>query len=300
MRLLKWALRLLVLLIVLAGAAVGVMAMITAPMPSHPYTDTREVLVIAHRGGRGLWPENTMYAFEQAARMGVDVLEFDVHTTADSVLVVIHDDTVDRTTDGTGRVEDLPFEALRRLDAGYRWSGDGQKTFPYRGRGLTIPTLEEALEAFPGRRMNIELKSSGMAVVERFVRTIREHQRIDRTLVASFNGETIGYLRGRHPTLATAATAREAVSFLVLHALRLDVVYIPAAQAFQVPPSLFGVPFVDRRYVRNAHRHNMDVHVWTINDPEVMRRLIDAGVDGIMTDYPDRLLGVLGRARTGE
>ena len=116
--------------------------------------------MIAHQGGDGLWPGNTLYAFEQAAALGVDVLEMDLHITKDGVLVINHDETVDRTTDGTGTIEDMTLAELKALDAGYDWSKDGGQTFPYRGMGLTIPTLEEIFQTFPEYHMTIEIKKT--------------------------------------------------------------------------------------------------------------------------------------------
>ena len=112
---------------------------------------------MAHRGGRQLWPENTLTAFRGAAAMGVDVLEMDVHSSSDGVLVVLHDDTIDRTTDGMGLVHDYPLTALQALDAGYQWTADEGATYPFRGQGIAIPTLAEVLEAFPDAFLNVEI-----------------------------------------------------------------------------------------------------------------------------------------------
>ena len=115
-------------------------------------------LVFAHRGGGGLFPENTLEAFKYSAEMGVDVLELDIHSTADGKLVVMHDATVDRTTDGNGRVNELTFDQLKKLDAGYKFTNDGGKTFPFRGKNITVPTLDEVFSAFPAMTFNIEPK----------------------------------------------------------------------------------------------------------------------------------------------
>src|SRR5512136_1719024 len=118
----------------------------------------KRVLLMAHRGGEGRWPSNTLFAFEQAVRLGVDALEMDIQRTADGVIVVRHDPFVESTTDGSGVIHDFTLAELKRLDAGYTWTQDGGQTFPYRGRGITIPTLKEVFQAFPDMNLNIDIK----------------------------------------------------------------------------------------------------------------------------------------------
>ena len=288
--------------IVMGGIVFGVlvfavMAVLSHPIDSHPFVTVDDVLVIAHRGGIGMGPENTMPAFEQSARLGADVLEMDIRCTKDGVLVVIHDRTVDRTTNGTGRVLDYTLEELEKLDAGYRWTMDDGKTYPYRGQGITIPVFKDVLNAFPDKRLNIEIKQAEPSIVEPLIRLIQDAGRADRVLIASFMAETIKEIRSMYPIVATAATAGDALLFWIMNSTRLGSAYHPAANAFQVPESIRGIPIVTENFVQGAHRHNMDVHVWTINESDEMKRLLDAGVDGIMTDYPDRLLSLLGRIK---
>ena len=130
------------------------------PPPTNPFLTGRP-WILAHQGGEAVWPSNTLLAFRESARLGVDMLDTDLHATTDGALVLSHDDTVDRLTDGHGRIRDLTLAQLRRLDAGYRFTRDGQH-FPYRGRGLTIPMLEEALAAAPGLPWTIEIPPSVM------------------------------------------------------------------------------------------------------------------------------------------
>ena len=265
------------------------------PVAIHAFTESGGVLVIAHRGGRGLWPENTLFAFEKAVKLGVDVLEFDVHLTRDHQLVIIHDSTLERTTDGIGRVEEKDFSDLSLLDAGYRWTDDKGKTYPFRGRGIRLPLLEEVLAAFPTMRMNIELKTQGHAAADRFSDVLRRFGCGDRVLAASFNADTIDRVRAGYPQLAFTAATRQAASFLILNLLRLDFIFNPTANAFQVPPKIGPLPVVTPYFVQQAHRQNVVVHAWTINEKDEMIRLLKDGVDGILTDYPDRLLVALGR-----
>jgi glycerophosphoryl diester phosphodiesterase len=250
-------------------------------------------LVIAHRGGAGLWPENTIYAFEQSAALGADVIETDARLTADGALVLIHDETVARTTDGTARVSDLTLAELKRLDAGHRFTPDGGRTFPHRGRGLTVPTLREAF-ALPGNlRFNIEPKDESDALVKALCAAIREHGMAERVVVAAFRQGTLDGFRRECPEVATSASASEASGFLARYKAGLAASYSPPMQALQVPEYAGGMQVLTREFVEAAHGRNLHVHAWTVNAAEDMRRLLDLGVDGIMTDYPDRLLELL-------
>ena len=265
------------------------------PRPEHPYFDANRPLVIAHRGGMGLWPENTLYAFREAVRMGVDVLETDVRATADGALVIFHDDHLARTTDGSGTVETLPLSRLQELDAAYHFSTDDGATFPFRGRGIRIPTLAEVFRAFPDTRINLEPKTERAEVAADLCDSIREANRQRTVLVSSFRHETVSAFRAACPDVATGATPREAVRFYLLSSLRMVGPIRPRADALQVFEFLGPLHVVTPRFVRHALRHNMDVHVWSVNDVGDMKRLLDAGVGGIMTDYPDRLLRLVGR-----
>ena len=256
-------------------------------------------LVIAHRGGAGLWPENTLHAFEGAAALGADVIELDVRRAADGALVVMHDATVERTTDGRGRVDGLTLAELRRLDAAHRWSADGGKTFPLRGRGVGVPTLQEVFERLPRARFNIEPKDESGAAAESLCEAIRAHGASERVVVGSFRQSVIDEFRRACPGVATSAGPAEASKFLALYQAGLAPSYSPAMQALQLPEYVAGARVLTRGFVEAAHGRNLEVHAWTINDAADMRRLLDAGVDGIMTDYPDRLLALLGRAGGG-
>lgn len=261
----------------------------------HPYfaAERPGTQVIAHRGGAGLRPENTLEAFRHALDIGVDILEMDVRATADGELVVIHDADVRRTTDGAGAVSSLTLEEVKRLDAGYRWTADGGSTFPFRGRGLSVPTLGEVLESFSGTRLVVEPKAEGLA--EALCRAVREHAAAGRVLVASFRDSTMEEFRRACPEVGTSASSDEAFRFLAMQRTGVAAAFSPSMQALQIPERFGGLSVPTRDFVAAAHERNLKVHVWTINDAETMRRLVEAGVDGIMTDYPDRLLALLGR-----
>jgi glycerophosphoryl diester phosphodiesterase len=268
------------------------------PVQEHAYfrADAGRPLVIAHRGGAGLWPENTLYAFERAVALGIDVMETDVRATADGELVVLHDELVDRTTDGSGPVSAMTLAELKRLDAAYRFSTDGGRSFPLRGTGVTVPTLREVFEALPRMRLNIEPKQGAPSLAVPLCRLIREHDMTERVMVASFSGATLQEFRRECPEVATSAATGEVAHFLALQEAGLASSYSPVMQALQVPERSGVLRVLTRDFVEAAHGRNLRVHVWTINDEAEMRRLILMDVDGIMTDYPDRLLKVIGRA----
>lgn len=267
------------------------------PVPEHRYfqVDAGRVLVIAHRGGTGLWPENTLYAFERAAASGADVIETDVRVTRDGELVVLHDEDVGRTTDGTGPVGSMTLAELKRLDAAYRFSTDSGRSFPLRGLGVTVPTLREVFNALPRVRFNIEPKQGVPSLVAPLCRLIREHGMGERVMVASFSGATLQEFRRECLEVATSASTGEVAYFVALQEAGLAASYSPAMQALQVPVRWGALRVLTRDFVEAAHGRNLRVHAWTINDEGEMRRLIEMGVDGIMTDYPDRLSRVLGR-----
>jgi glycerophosphoryl diester phosphodiesterase len=252
-------------------------------------------LVIAHRGGAGLWPENTLYAFEKATDLGVDVIEIDVRSTSDGTLVVMHDATVNRTTDGVGRVSEMALAELKKYDAGYRWSSDGGKSFPMRGRGLAVPTLEEVFIALPEMRFNIEPKQDAPSITEPLCRLIRKQGMADKVVVGSFSRAIMNEFRRTCPEVATSASPAEVSSFLAMQKVGLDRAYSPPMQALQVPEYIGGFRVLTRGVVEAAHSRNLEVHAWTINETQDMKRLIDMGVDGLMTDFPDRLMKLLAR-----
>lgn len=283
-------------LVVLLLAVYGILGLFAKPIPNHPYFNADEFLVIAHRGGRNLGPENTLHTFQHAADLGVDVLELDLRSTKDGHLVVIHDETVDRTTNGTGTVNSYDLDDLKKLDAAYRWSAKTGTSFPLRGQGIQVPTLKEVFEAFPESRINIEIKDTRPDSLSKICRTIRDYNMVDNVMIASFDAGALDEFRTRCPEVATSAGASEAILFYWLQWLHLVSIYSPDTQALQVPVKYGDNHIVNQRFLEAAHNRNMRVHVWTVNDVNTMRHLIQLGVDGIMTDYPQRLLEILNTA----
>ena len=249
----------------------------------HVFFDAPGPWAIAHQGGRGLWPENTLYAFEHARDLGVDVLEMDLRTTSDDHIVVMHDRTVDDTTDGRGLVSEMTLDELQELDAGYREDGD----FAVREGELRVPILREVLTAFRSSRLNLEMKEFTSEEALSLCRLLQEFDAEARVLVASFGHEPMLAFRRKCPSVATSATRREIYVFYYLHRLRLGSLYRSPAVAFQVPdePRVIEPGFLER-----AKAANIQVQVWTINESSDMKRLLDMGVQGILTDFPDRLL----------
>lgn len=252
-------------------------------------------LVFAHRGGGGLFPENTLEAFKHSAELGVDVLELDIHGTADGKLVVMHDRTVDRTTDGSGKVSEMTLEQLKKLDAGYKFTNDGGKTFPFRGKGITIPTLEEIFAAFPAMTFNVEPKQQTPSITQPLCGILRERKVTGNVIVGSFRQEVLDEFRAECAEVATSASPSEVSKFLAMYKTGLAESYTPPMQALQVPENVGYLNVVSKDFVEAAHKLNLKVHVWTVNKPEDMQRLLEMGVDGIMTDYPDRLLKLFDR-----
>jgi glycerophosphoryl diester phosphodiesterase len=250
--------------------------------------------VIAHRGGGGHWPAETIYAFEQAIDIGVDVLEFDVHSTRDGQLVLMHNSTVDDTTNGTGRIHQLLLSEIKRLDAGYRWTANRGKTFPYRERNIRVPTLQEVFERFPNKRMNIEIKQSEPSIVAPLCALIEKYNMADRVLVASFSNEDLEQFRARSPRVATSASFQELLRFQFGNNSILNEVLRP--DCLQVKDRIRATQIITRESVATARGLNLPIHAWTVNDIEGMKKMIALDVDGIITDYPGPLLALLDRS----
>lgn len=246
-------------------------------------------LLIAHRGGAALAPENTLLAFRRAIDWWrADILEMDVQPTRDGEAVVFHDPTLDRTTDGSGPIAERTLAEIRELDAGFRFSPDGRTT-PFRGAGAAISTLMEVLLACPGIRVNVEIKDARAAdaVAEAIRRTRSDH----RVLVAA--GKRANRGRRRSGSWPISASEEELRAFYIAHGLRATGVFIPGVDALQLPEMHEGRRILSERLVADAHAANLPVHVWTVDTEADMRRLLDWGVDGIVTDRPDILARVL-------
>lgn len=261
------------------------------PPVENPFLSDR-VLNIAHRGGREEAPEATIEAFHSAIKIGVDVLEMDLRGTIDGGVVVIHDQTVDRTTNGTGRVEDLTLAEIRALDAGYDFTRDGGETFPFRGEGLQIPTFEEVLETFPDQFMNVEIKIEGPSIIPQVVEALERYDMKDKVLIASFDNAIIADFRAAAPDVLTSFALGEAVAFYGLTPEQ-EATYVPPAEFLQVPPSFQGITVLTPEFIDRARRFGIKIHVWDVNDAEEMNEIIDLEVDGLIVDDPETLENIL-------
>jgi glycerophosphoryl diester phosphodiesterase len=248
----------------------------------------RSPVAIAHRGSRVLWPENTDTSFQGAYDLGYRHFETDLHLTSDGVLVCFHDPTVDRTTNSTGPVEAHTLAELQSLDAGYRHgTPDG---YSYRDLGARVPTLEWLLTNFPDVSVVVDMKSNGLArPLADIIEDLGAH---DRLIVGSFSDVRLAEFRqitgGRVPTSVGSNLARRWVlASRVGRGARGD------AAALQLPAFSRGVRVVDEKLVKAAHRADLQVHVWTVNTRSEMTRLLDIGVDGLITDRPDLLRDLL-------
>ena len=253
-------------------------------MPPPPVFAADRPLVFAHRGGALLAPENTMTALDNGLSLGADGLEIDVQLSRDGVPVVIHDRTLDRTTDRRGPVNALTAAELASVDAGYHFTRDG--AHPFRGRGIGVTTLDAVL-ARHDTRIIIEMKGGEPDLARAVGASVRRANAGDRVCVGSFYQASIDMLRAEHPEIVTSASEREARWTLHRSWVRWPFVKRRKYCAFQVPEWAGRMRVVSPNFVRHVHREGHAIQVWVVNDPAAMHRLLDWGVDGIISDVPD-------------
>jgi glycerophosphoryl diester phosphodiesterase len=269
---------------------------------THPFFEPTP-LILGHRGAAAHAPENTLLSFERAIELGAGVIESDVQVTRDGVPVLMHDDQVDRVTNGAGAVEAMSFSELQALDAGHHFSigdrgelgsdADGR----FRGRGLRVPSLEEAFQEFPGVRFNLEIKTAAPGVVERVTELVARYRRADDTLLTAADDAIMKAIRERLALQRLAAATGASVSEVVaVVRAAADGTEPPAnIMALQIPTRFGEHPLVTSALVAHAQAHAIQLHVWTINDHDEMTRLLDLGVDGLVTDFPDRAAQAIAR-----
>ncbi|MEZ5596934.1 MAG: glycerophosphodiester phosphodiesterase, partial [Pseudomonadales bacterium] len=224
-----------------------------------------------------------------------DVLEMDVHATRDGALVLMHDDAVDRTTNGTGRLADMDLATVQSLDAAYHWPFDGNPV--YRGKGVRVPLLADVLERFPRQRFNIEIKADSKPLAEALCGVLHQTAREPVALVASFHRTALQHFRTVCPDVATSTSQAETTVFLLFSALWLDRLYRPVAGALQVPLERFGIPLSSEAMIASAARHGMYLDVWTLNGEAAIEAAYARGVSGVITDRPDLAMAVRNRLR---
>ena len=255
----------------------------------------------AHRGGAALRPENTLAAFEHGMACGADGLEFDVHLSRDRVVVVHHDATLERTTGTAGRVCDRTADELRRLDAGFTFQpagAAGSDGFPFRGVGFGIPTLREVLTQHPSARCIIEMKANDPELARRTIDELRAADALGRVALGSFYWRSLHAARAYEPRLVTGASREE-----TRWALYRSWVHLPLGRPryreFQVPERLGLTTIVTRNFIEHAHRADIPVKVWTVNEEADIRRLLAWGADAIISDRPDLAVRVCAASGTG-
>ena len=268
----------------------------------------RRLIAYAHQGGAWESPSSTLFAITRAVAAGATGIELDVHATADGELVVCHDATVDRTTAATGNIASFTLAELRELDFSYWFIPGADVTpdrpaadYPYRGRapedpGFGIASLRQVLEQFPGVVLNLDIKQTAPVVApyeESLAKLLAEFGRTDDVMVASFLDAATDAFRSFAPGVPTSAGTAATAEFWRAVQQGSATPDTPAV-AYQVPERMGDLVVVDEAFVDAAHRSGKAVHVWTVNDSTAMERLVEIGVDGIISDLPTTLVKVLG------
>ncbi len=292
-----------ILMSVLVPVAVALILgiLFSNPAEERPFykKPTAAVMVYAHMGGDGIWPGDTLYAYDQAVTLGVDAFDMDAHITKDGQIVLIHDENIDRTTNGSGQVDELSLAELKKLDAAYWWSNDGGKTYPYRDKRISIPGLEEVFQKYPQMRYLIEIKLTRTPIARPLCDLIHRYQLQDKVIIASFHDDAMKTFRETCPDVATSAAKNEVLAFVLLSKIGLSGLISPQYQALQVPfetSESYGIPIITPNFIKAAHAKNIRVETWTLDDPELFKTYMDWGLDGVDTDRPDLILqGLSGR-----
>jgi glycerophosphoryl diester phosphodiesterase len=243
--------------------------------PTHPFLEHVGPIAFAHRGGAGDWPENSLEAFSRAVELGFRYVETDAHVTSDGVIIAFHDDNLDRVTDRVGLISQLSWAEVSqaRID------------------GIApIPLLEDLFSTWPNLRVNIDAKHD--EVVEPLAALLSRTQTLDRVCIGSFSDRRLDHFRALFGSEVCTSMGPKGVARMRAASFGVGR-KIPGGNCLQVPTHAGKVPLVDRRFIRKAHRAGLPVHVWTIDDEEEMHRLLDLGVDGIMTDRPAVLRAVM-------
>ena len=249
-------------------------------------------VAVAHRGGSALRPENTLLAFDHAVALGVDGLECDVHLSRDGEVVVIHDATLDRTTDGTGPVSALTAAQLAEVDAGFQFGA--LEGYPYRHKSLGVPRLRDLLDRYTHVPIVIEVKGGQPEVAERTIDVIREARASDRVVVAGFNQQVVQAARQKAPEIVTSAAFDEVQGLMT----ELEAGSLPSSQPFrlfQVPYRYHGVQRLHAPFVKAARAAGFPVQAWIVDDPHDMLEIMSWGVTGIISDRPDLAVEMVNR-----
>jgi glycerophosphoryl diester phosphodiesterase len=263
----------------------------------YPFFRGKRPRVIGHRGAAGEAPENTLVSFRKAFEQGADLIELDVQGTRDGKVIIIHDATLDRTTNGRGPLKTHSLAQVKALDAGYNFTLDNGQSFPYRGQGIQVSTLEEFLIALPDAKAIVEIKPESPHIVEPVIDTVHRLERDDQVLLASEADSILANIRrslkDQQIHIATGFSYGDVAAFMRHIAMGTLHEYHASGEALQVPCEYAGTSLVNAVTLEAAHRFGLEMFVWTINDIDEMKRLLTLGVEGIITDYPARLARVV-------
>lgn len=261
-------------------------------------TNLRRPLIIAHGGAKKLFPGNSMIAFDGAVKMGVDVLEMDIRLTKDYLLITHHDSTIDRTSNGQGPVKKYTYEELTAFNFGYNFE-DLCGRFPYRNEKVRVTLLEDVMKKYNGYPMIIEIKDKGVdgkKTAEILKNTIYLCHMENRIIVSSFNDSVLQYFRKiTFGKVMTASARAETIQYLISHLLHTSQMHsfqMPY-KVMQLPSRIVGMDLAKNALVRELHKRHIAVQYWTINEKEEMKKLLELGADGLITDRPDLMQEVL-------
>mgnify|MGYP003722573751 FL=1 len=250
-------------------------------------------VTIAHQGGNKVYPDESLLAFTNAINMGIQVIELDVHRTKDGIIVINHDQTIDRLTDSSGLIREMSWSGLQQVDGAYNWSPDGL-TYPYRGKGVKILSLTAIMDAFPQQVYDIEIKQHDPPLESDLCDLLRQYGvAADQVIVASFSDETLTRFQNVCPEVATSLPVNQGTILYILSRVGLDRLLPLDAVVAQLPRSFstkLGQLELDRRYINAFSKGDRQVWVWTVNDSIEMRRMVNMGVHGIITDRPGILM----------
>ena len=261
---------------------------------THPVLERlSKPVTIAHQGGNKVYPDESLLAFTNAINMGIQVIEFDIHRTKDGIIVINHDQTIDRLTNGTGLIREMSWVELQQVDGAYNWSPDGL-TYPYRDKGIKILSLIEMMDAFPQQLYDIEIKQHDPPLEKDLCDLLRKYGvAADQAIVASFRDETLARFHDICPEVAISLPVNQGTVLYILSRVGLERLLPLDAVVAQLPTTfstILGQLELDRRYIEAFAKGDRQVWVWTVNDSIEMKRLVKMGAHGIITDRPDILM----------
>lgn len=255
---------------------------------------SKKFLSFGHRGNAASFPENTIASFKSAYKLGVDVLETDVHLTKDEVCVVHHDNTITRMTNGKGKIKKISFSQIKEFNSAYNFTIDKNKTFPFRTKNLKIMALSELFEKFPKANFNIDLKDKNKRLVEVYVKLINKYKVKNQVITTSDYSGNLKYLRKLLPGSITNSTVCEMIWIIFLFKIGLLKYKTKfKARVVQVPIKYGFIKIVNEKFIKLLHLKKVKIHVWTINNVKQINYLLDIGIDGIMSDNVLLLINVL-------